>query len=70
MTDSDLLRRYNYDSFIHENFGPWMRFDQSPPLGKVGPSFPLWRLEDAAETSLIDVVKENRYTVVEFGSFT
>ncbi len=70
MTDSDLLRRYNYDRFIPENYRQWMRFDVSPALGNPGPSFPLWRLDDRAETTLAAVAKENLYTVVEFGSFT
>ena len=37
MTDNDLLQRYNYDAFIPESFGPWMRFDESPPLAQKGP---------------------------------
>ena len=68
--DTDLLRRYNYDSFIPENFEPWMNFDNSPAIGEPAPSFPLWRLDDQAETSLNDLWGQHRYTVVEFGSFT
>lgn len=70
MADTDLIQRYNYDEFVPEKFNPWMRFDESPPLGQPGPSFPLWRLEDQSETSLEAVLSENRFTVVEFGSFT
>lgn len=33
MQDQDLIERYNYDSFTRDNFGPWMRFDESPELG-------------------------------------
>lgn len=69
MTTDNLVTRYNYDSFIPEKFGPWMRFDKSPPVGKPGPDFPLWHL-DQTETSLKAVWRENLYTVVEFGSFT
>lgn len=69
MTD-DLLKRYNYDSFVPEKFEPWMRFDQSPPLGETTPDFSLWQLDDRAETTLRTILKANLYTVVEFGSFT
>ena len=69
MSDSELLKKYNYDKFIPENFEPWLRFDQSPPLGERGPDFPLWYL-DGTETNLSDIWAENLYTVVEFGSFT
>ncbi len=69
MTDQDLVKRYNYDSFIPEKFMPWMRFDKSPTLGEIAPDFPLWTL-DEQETSLSAVRKEHVYTVVEFGSFT
>ncbi len=68
--DHELLRRYNYDSFTPENFEPWMRFDRSPPLGLNAPDFPLWRLDDRAETTLSAIWGAHRYTVVEFGSFT
>ena len=68
--DTDLLKRYNYDSFIPENFEPWMNFDNSPLIGEPAPSFPLWRLEDRGETSFSEVWSQHRYTVVEFGSFT
>jgi hypothetical protein len=60
---------YNYDEFVPAKFGPLMRFDQSPTLGKRGPDFPLWHL-DGSETSLSVILRESLYTVVEFGSFT
>lgn len=69
MSSSDLLTRYNYDSFVPEKFMQWMRFAESPPVGTPAPSFPLWHL-DQTETSLKDIWRENLYTVVEFGSFT
>jgi hypothetical protein len=61
---------YNYDAFIPENFMPQMRFDKSPALGKPGPDFPLWKIEDRSETSLHAVCASNALTVVEFGSLT
>jgi hypothetical protein len=67
--DNDLIARYNYDSFVPEKFGPWMRFEESPVLGKCGPDFPLWQL-DGVETSLHEIYGQHTYTVVEFGSFT
>ncbi len=61
--------RYNYHSFVPELFEPWMRFDESPPLGEPAPDFPLWNV-DGEETSLAARWKASRYLVVEFGSFT
>ena len=69
MNDSDLITRYNYDAFVPEKFGPWLRFDASPQLGEVAPDFPLWEL-DGTETGLSAVWSQHTYTVVEFGSFT
>jgi len=67
--DADLAARYNYDEFVPAKFGPWMRFDQSPPLGEKGPDFPLWTLDGGA-TRLSHEWTRHAYTVVEFGSFT
>ena len=69
MADQDLTQRYNYDNFEPAKFGPWMRFDESPPLGEKAPDFPLWAL-DETETSLGEVWAQHAYTIVEFGSFT
>lgn len=69
MSDPNLLARYNYDAFVPANFEPWMRFDESPPLGRAGPDFPLWSLDEAA-TRLSAVWAQAAYSVVEFGSFT
>ena len=67
--DLDLTTRYNYDEFVPAKFEPWMRFDQSPALGQPAPDFPLWNL-DRSETSLQEIISQNLYTIVEFGSFT
>jgi len=69
MDNIDLITKYNYDSFKPENFGPWMRFDQSPPVGVAASDFPLWDL-DEHQTSLSEIWSQNTYTIVEFGSFT
>jgi hypothetical protein len=69
MDNKDLLTKYNYDSFVPENFGPWMRFDQSPPVGVKAPDFPLWDI-DEKQTCLSEIWSQNSYTIVEFGSFT
>jgi hypothetical protein len=69
MENKDLITKYNYDSFVPKNFDPWMRFDQSPPLGYTAPDFPLWDLE-GQEILLSDIWSQNTYTIVEFGSFT
>lgn len=69
MSDPDLISRYNYDEFIPAKFEPWMNFDSSPALGEPAPDFPLWDLEQK-ETSLQQIISQNLYTIVEFGSFT
>ena len=69
MLDSDLIQRYNYDSFVREKFGPWMRFAESPPLGTPAPDHKLWQL-DETETSFKDTWMQYDFLVVEFGSFT
>jgi len=68
MNQGDLLTRYNYDAFTPDNVLPWLNFANSPELGKPAPDFPLWQLA-GTETSLGAVCKQNRLTVVEFGSF-
>jgi hypothetical protein len=62
-------KSYNYDEFIPAKFGPLMKWDQSPPLWQPAPDFPLWQL-DGSQTRLSAILKQNQYTVVEFGSFT
>ena len=69
MDNQELLARYNYDEFIPEKFGPWMRWEEAPRAGTFGPDFPLWTLEER-EISLYTVLKENIFTILEFGSFT
>jgi hypothetical protein len=70
MTEQDMMTRYNYHSFTTDNVKPWLNFDNSPPLGQKAPDFPLWHMEDGAETRLSEVWSQHLYTVVEFGSFT
>jgi hypothetical protein len=67
--DPDIVTLYNYDSFVPEKFERWLRFSESPPLGRKAPDFPLWEL-DGGETRLSEVWASHSYTVVEFGSFT
>ncbi len=69
MNDMDLVSRYNYDEFTLAKALPWLNFESSPSLGEKAPDFPLWRM-DQTETSLSQVWSNNKYTVVEFGSFT
>ncbi len=69
MPDSDLLARYNYDEFIPAKFEPWMNFENSPALGVPAPDYPLWDLEES-QASLHQIISQNLYTIVEFGSFT
>lgn len=65
----ELTTRYNYDSFVPEQFGPWMNFEASPPLGQKAPDFPLWTL-DERQTTLMTTLSNHDLSVVEFGSFT
>jgi hypothetical protein len=66
---TDLVPRYNYDSFVPEKFEPCLNFDSSPKTGTMAPDFPLWQLNEA-ETRLGELLKQHAYTIVEFGSFT
>ncbi len=65
----DLISAYNYDEFTEEKVMPWLNFEGSPPLGETAPDFPLWQL-DGRQTTLSEIWAKNRFTVVEFGSFT
>lgn len=67
--DTDLIAQYNYDAFVPEKFGQWMRFHKSPAVGAKGPDFPLWDVSGKAST-LHDILRQHTYTIVEFGSFT
>jgi len=70
----ELSERYNYDEFTRDKVLPWMKFNDSPPLGQRAPDFPLWeldnRLQDGPHTSLSEIWSKHSYTIVEFGSFT
>lgn len=69
MSEDALIQRYNYDSFVPDNFMPWMRFDASPKLGDPAPDFPLWDLE-GQESNLSSLWSQHLYTIFEFGSYT
>lgn len=69
MNSPDPVTIYNYDEFTSEKVLPWLNFDNSPPLGKPAPDFPLWH-PDGTATTLGEIWQQNRLTVVEFGSFT
>jgi hypothetical protein len=69
MDQQDLIKRYNYPSFTPEYVNPWLRFEDSPPVGQKGPDFPLWNLDERA-TRLSAVLERHLLTVIEFGSFT
>jgi hypothetical protein len=66
---SNLPLAYNYDEFTEEKVMPWLNFEGSPSLGETAPDFPLWHL-DGKQTTLSQIWAKNRFTVVEFGSFT
>jgi len=67
--DNELVARYNYESFVPEQFIPWMNFEKGPEVGEQAPDFPLLDLE-RKETLLSEIWSANLFTVVEFGSFT
>jgi hypothetical protein len=51
-----------------------LNFENSPPLGRTAPDFPLWILDDGrpdgSQTTLREIWSKHSYTIVEFGSFT
>jgi hypothetical protein len=65
----NLLAQYNYDRFIHEKFDQWDNFDAAPKPGTIAQDFPLWQL-DHHPVRLLEVLAQNEYTLLEFGSFT
>lgn len=65
----NLVKAYNYDRFVPENFEPWMRFEEGPPLGVPAPDFSLTNL-DGKQVRLAEVWPRSSYTIVEFGSLT
>ena len=69
MDEPGLLSDYNYYTFVPDKFGQWLNFEESPPLGRKAPDFPLWAL-DATKISLGELWARHTYTVIEFGSFT
>jgi len=69
MAEQALVDAYNYDVFHRRNFSKWMNWDEAPVVGTEAPDFPLWHL-DKTETSLSKLWGENKFLVVEFGSFT
>ncbi len=76
MNQQEMIKRYNYADFTEE----WFIFARQffadvPQLGKKAPDFPLWQVTDdkenpLVETTLLTILKQNKLTVVEFGSFT
>lgn len=68
--NQDDPRRYNYETFVDENFQAHDRFEESPVLGKLAPDFPLWKLDDRSVSSLKEAWQGSSFLVVEFGSFT
>lgn len=69
MAKKTLAEQYNYDEFVPEKFERWLRFEDSPALGKPVPDFALFNL-DQTPTSLSSELSKFAYTIVEFGSFT
>ena len=60
---------YNYTHFVEAQFEPWLNFEASPKLGRPIPDFTLTTLADET-VALSDMWRQNRYTIVEFGSIT
>jgi len=60
---------YNYEIFHRRYFSKLMKWEDSPAVGSDAPDFPLWHL-DKSETSLSQLWGENKFLIVEFGSFT
>ena len=76
MNRDEQIRDYNYPDFDDSALAHVIEWaGTQPPLGKKAPDFPLWHRTDdddnqLAETTLMDVIKQNKLTIVEFGSFT
>lgn len=75
MNREEQILDYNYNDFDDNALGHVMKWaGNQPELGKRAPDFPLWKLEEdgktLTETTLLDVIKENPLTIVEFGSFS
>ena len=69
MSENMSVETYNYDVFHHTNFSKLMKWEESPVIGSNAPDFPLWHL-DKSETSLSQLWGEQKFLIVEFGSFT
>lgn len=69
-SQEELIKQYNHDEFVMSKVSRWMKWEASPNLGSKATSFPLWDADTQAETALETWWKDNRYLVVEFGSFT
>lgn len=65
----ELIKHYNYQHFISENYMLWFRFNEAPRPGDRVENFDLLTL-DGAPVSLHKILRRHKQTVIEFGSFT
>ena len=71
MDQDTLVERYNYPCFEPEAFGPWLdAFETAPRAGDRVADFGLYDLADRSEVRLAELLRRNKFTVLEFGSFT
>jgi len=64
------LEQYNYRNFSLEAHERLDRWDESPPVGRTGPDYPLWEPRTGESTTLHALCREQRFLVAEFGSIT
>ena len=74
MNREEQIAKYNYPDFDDNALSHVLKWiPNQPELGKKAPDFPLWHLSDdgeLTETTLHAVFKQNKLTIVEFGSIS
>ena len=78
MNREEKIREYNIAHLVPELMQKLRKrgwIGNFPTLGKKGPDFPVWKLPDTGNeldepTNLMSIIKQNKLTIVKFGSFT
>ena len=78
MDREEKIREYNIANFTLENMQKMRKRGwggKFPPTGEKGADFPIWKLPKSGNelgepTNLMSLVKQNKLTIVKFGSIT